>query len=1128
MQSFCYAKVRFNQQTNSELKHLTANTLRKHLFKVNSEKSNSEISYTVKQLFRVMKLTTLILLIGCLVAGARGHSQKVTLSLKNVPVQTVFREIIRQTGISILYNETIFEDIPPVTIEVKNAGINEVMDKCLPSQSFSYALEGNSIVVRKTTTRPNLSGNNDVERPPIEVSGKVLDDKGNPLGGVTVAIKNDSQVTITDGDGIFTVTSPNQNPVLVFSYVGYKTQELTVADVKNILVRLELDVQKMSELIAIGYGSVQKRKITSAVSSVKAADIKNLPLTSFDQMLQGLSTGVYVSNSSGAPGKPVSMTIRGRNSINIGDPLIVIDGTPVISQSLGSSFGVDNRLDPLSGINPSDIASIEILKDAGAAAIYGSRAANGVILVTTKRGKEGKTIFSIDGYQGTGTPTGKLHLLGTDDYLKLRREAYLNDNVSLPTDLQKPDSIINTNWQDLIYKPTSVGEYKLSMNGGTKLTRFYLSSSYRKETNPLSGEKGLQRGTFRINLDHQATDRITVGTSIGVSRDVNQNTSDAASTYSPVDAALLAPPNMKPYDSAGNFTVIPMPYGVGNPIAIFQSKISSNTTQIKSSLNLNYNIGYGLSLHGDFGYDFNSLHAQIFFPKAVNSVLQNTLFDGSIFTNQTNSFSIEPQLRYDNTFNKHEISAVLGSTLQKRTSLTSTLYGKGFPSDDLQQLSAAATTDGSSSKVEYAFNSLFGRLNYSYATKYIVSATLRRDGSSRFGPNHKYGNFWSAGAGWLFSREGFLVNNKILSLGKLRASYGIVGSDALADFTYLDQYQPYSYGGQTGVRPLTAESPDVRWEQTSKLNVGTDLAFFNGRIAITFDYFKNKTTNLLITKTLPSQIGFTSIQDNLPAEVQNSGYEIELSATAIQSKSFKWVSKFNLTHEKNVLEEFPGLDKEDSYYKFNFKVGQPLNLIWGYKFLGIDPATGTPMYDGFNLDGTKKTPTDPFGGRQIIGNYSPKYYGGFINNFNYKGFSLEVFFQFVDGLASLNGLYDLNNSSGTTNNQVEDVLNRWQKPGMITNVPRLATSSTAWWISSSIDRQSSRFLSDASYVRLKNATLAYDIPSGILSRLKIRSMNVYVTGHNLVTWTKFNGIDPETGSNVAPVQMLIGGIRLGL
>jgi TonB-dependent starch-binding outer membrane protein SusC len=222
------------------------------------------------------------------------------------------------------------------------------------------------------------------------------------------------------------------------------------------------------------------------------------------------------------------------------------------------------------------------------------------------------------------------------------------------------------------------------------------------------------------------------------------------------------------------------------------------------------------------------------------------------------------------------------------------------------------------------------------------------------------------------------------------------------------------------------------------------------------------------------------------------------------------------------------LDKEDSYYKFNFKVGQPLNLIWGYKFLGIDPATGTPMYDGFNLDGTKKSPTDPFGGRQIIGNYSPKYYGGFINSFNYKGFSLEVFFQFVDGLASVNGLYDLNNSSSTTNNQVLEVLNRWQKPGMITNVPRLATSSSAWWISSSIDRQSSRFLSGASYVRLKNATLAYDIPAGILSRLKIRSMNVYVTGHNLVTWTKFNGIDPETGSNVAPVQMLIGGIRLGL
>ena len=1077
------------------------------------------------QLLRVMKLTTILLLAACLQLAAKGYSQKVTLDLRDASLEQVCKEIRKQTGFQFLYDDYLVNLAGRITVRVKEVTVEEALAKALASTGFTFRMVEGTIILspKSNPTSPPL------EKSILKVQGRVLNEKGEPLEGVSIAVKGTAQTIMSDQEGAFTITVPNEDAVLVFSFVGYKTVEVPVKDNSNILLRLQLDIQRLSDVVSIGYGSIEKRRLTSPVAVVKGDDIKNLPLTSFDQMLQGLASGVFITNNSGAPGKPVSITIRGRNSINIGDPLIVIDGTPVITQSLGSSFGVDNRLDPLSGINPADIASIEILKDAGASAIYGSRAANGVILVTTKRGKEGKTSFTIDGYQGVGIPSGRLALLQTSDYIKLRREGYVRDNPSgsLPPELKAPDSLTQTDWQDLVYQPTTIGEYKASMTGGTAQTRFYLSSGYRRETNPLSGKKGLQRGTFRINLDHRATDRLNLGVSIGASREVNQNTSDAATSYSPVDAALLAPPNMKPYDSAGNFTVIPMPYGVGNPIAIFQSKINSNTTQLKGSFNLHYKIYGGLSFHTDLGYDYNNLTAQIFFPKAVNAVLQNTLFDGSIFTNSTNSYSIEPQLRYDNSFKKeHQVSAVLGTTVQKRTTQTTTLYGKGFPSDDLQQLSSAATTDGSSAKIQYAFNSVFGRVNYSYRTRYTASATLRRDGSSRFGPGNKFGNFWSVGGSWIFSRERFLQNNKIISLGKLRASYGIVGSDALADFTYLDQYQPYSYGGQPGVRPLSAENPDVQWEQTAKLDAGMDLGFFDSRLNITVNYFKNRTTNLLITKSLPTQAGFSSIQDNLPAKVKNTGIELELSGVVVEAKNFKWVTTFNVTHEKNILEEFPGLEKEESFYKFNYKVGSSLNLLWGYKFLGVDANTGNPLYEGFNPDGSQKNPSDPFSGRQVIGRYSPDYYGGFRNNLSYKGFSLEVFYQFVQGIQIFDGLYDLNNSGTTANNQVVAVLDRWQKPGDQTKVPRAATSATAWWINSSIDRQSSRFVSDASYGRLKNITLSYQLPRTVLAHLKMKEIRVFATAHNAATWTHFSGIDPETGADVAPVKMWIGDINL--
>jgi len=1081
---------------------------------------------------RVMKLVTVAMIAFCVHVSAKTASQTITLSGRAMPLQRVFGEIKSQTGFLFFYRNEDLAGTTRVTVDLKATSLPRALETILQDQPLSYSIQGNTIFITKKVAAPNPAtgsgqGQPDTTAPSrVEVHGHIFNEEGEALAGVNVVLSEPRGGTSTGTGGEFSLMAA-PGATLTISSIGYAPTKLRVKRRDNeMTVTMVRSVNKLDQVQVIAYGTTTKGLLTSPISTVRSQDIRDFPLSSFSQMLQGLASGVFVSSSSGSPGKAPYVNIRGRNSIIGGEPLYVIDGLPILADPLDNG---DIGLDPLIGINPGDIETIDILKDAGSTAIYGSRAANGVILITTKRGKQGKTVFTFNGTQGAGIPTGRLPLLKTKDYVALRREGFMNDNPSqpLPASLAKLDSTTETNWQDLVYKPTIISEYKLGASGGNAFTQFYMSGGYRRETNALSGKKGLDRETFRLNLDHKEGKRLKISANMAASRSENQNTADGGNAYAAVGAALSAPPDVKPYDSLGNFTAIPLSSGqVGNPLAIFSIKMNNVTTQIKTSTSINYEILDGFSFHTDMGYDYNSLTEKVYIPKAVNATLQNILYDAQILNSSANTYSLEPQLRLNKRWNtKNTLEAVAGTTFQKTLSSFNTLYGKGFPSDDIQEMTAASTTFGSSSSTTYAFNSLFGRINYIRSGKYIVNASFRRDGSSRFGPDNRFGNFGAVSGAWVFSRESFGRNWHFLSNGKLRGSYGIVGNDAIGDFSYIDLWQPFPYGNQPGSRPVTAENPDVKWERTAKFDIGVDLAFLNDRIGVTLNYFDNRTNNLLVSKPVPSQTGFTTVQDNLPGQVRNNGVEFELSTVNVHGSDFRWNTKLNLSWQQNILNKFPGL-ATNSAYNQHYALSKTLNLLWGYKFQGVDPKTGTPMYDGFNLDGSVKDPTALNPGYQIIGNFAPRYFGGFINNFAWKRFTLDVFLQFVQGVDAFNSLTVLNNSSTSNNNQVTDVLHRWRNQGDITDVPRAATTSTAWWVNSGIDDQSSRFLSDGSYVRLKNVTLAYSLPVKILSGMKMREFRIYVSAENLALITRFKGLDPETGGNVAPTRMIVGGVNL--
>ena len=1117
------------------------------------QKTRARHSGDFGQMVRIMKLTGVFLTVAFLHVSAGSFSQQVTLSLKDVPIEKVFREIERQTGYGFLYNKKMFADFPNVTIEARNEDIKEVLDQCFRSMPVDYVINNQTIVIREKTQPEKETP------PPGEIHGHITDSTGAPLSGASVSVKGTRKGTSTDTKGNFELKGIDNNATLIVSYAGFESQEIKLNGRNEISLQLKQSMSKLDETVVKGYYTTTDRLNTGDVTTVKGETINEQPVSDPILALEGRVPGLYIQQTSGAPGAYSTIRIMGQNSIaNGNDPLYIVDGVPFSSVSLSSTsmtggaipipsstngISVSNTngggLSPFNTLNPTDIESIEVLKDADATAIYGSRGANGVILITTKRGKAGDTRLDMNVYSGGGQPTRMLHLLNTSQYLEMRREAFKNDGLTLPSIITTPtdnnydidglwDTTRYTNWQKvLIGNTANFTNAQASVSGGSANTQFVVGGGYSKQGTAFIGNFSDQKASARVSLTHTSTDQ-RFHLQLGANYVYDNSYLPAADFTS---YTTLAPDAPALYNGNGNinWAIYDGTYTFYNPASVTLMSSNAASNNLISNLNLSYQILPGLQLKSGFGYNKEEMNQTWLVPASAapppyntNAFSRETNFATTTFT----TWLIEPQLDYQRSMGLGRIEALLGSTFQQNIQNSETQYAQGFSSDALITDPLAAMNVGLEgvSYTLYRYDAIYGRLGYNYEEKYIVNLTARRDGSSRFGPGKQFGNFGAAGIGWIFSKEKFFEDNfSLLSFGKLRASYGTTGNDQITDYQYLSTYTPISptYEGTSGLRPTQLTNPYFAWEVVKKLEVGIDLGFLKDRILLSGTYYRNRTGNQLVGEPLPSVTGFTSVQANLPAVVQNTGMELTLNTINIRSNAFKWTTSANLTLPSNKLVAFPGLSAFPGYENV-YVVGKSLFIKKVYHFTGVNPQTGLYSFATKNANGTPSTPQDQVVSKPI----TQKFYGGILNSFSYKGFQLDVFIQYVSQLG-YNYQYSMSTPPGYyNNNQPTAVLGRWTSAGDLTAIQRFTTSD---YNSYGTLLQSDRVITSASFLRLKNLALSYTLPGNWKGRLHLQNARIYLQCQNLFTITHYPGLDPETaGLVLPPLRMVTAGLQVNL
>mgnify|MGYP003668282992 CR=1 FL=1 len=966
-----------------------------------------------------------------------------------------------------------------------------------------------------------------------QISG-IITDGTLPLAGVTITIKGQQKTTISDFDGEFTITvSPND--ILIFSFMGYKTLTIPVAGRTIINIEMHQDATSLQEVkINAGYYSVKESERTGSIAKITAKDIEKQPVTNPLAAMQGRMSGVNITQATGVPGGGFDIQIRGINSIRTegNSPLYVVDGVPYSSQSLGFSSASSGILagttSPLNGINPTDLESIEVLKDADATAIYGSRGANGVVLITTKKGKAGKTKFNLNAYSSFGTLTRTLDLMHTDQYLSMRREAFSNDGIttypSYAYDVNgKWDQTRYTNWQkELIGGTATTNNLQATLSGGSSGTQYLISGTMHKETTVFPGDAKYGKGAVHTSLTHSTEDgRFKINFSANYTADKNiLPPSDF--TYK---AAVLAPNAPALYDANGNLNWENNSWT--NPLATLDGRYTATTAALIANTLLSYEILEGLELKTSLSYTDNRVEESRINP----STMYNPAFGigserSTLYLNNASSHSwtMEPQLNWLKKIGKSEINILAGATFQDQKSSQLAQTGSGFPSNGLiYNLAAASRLNISNNSFsEYKYQAFFGRINFNYKSKYILNATGRRDGSSRFGPGNRFANFAAVGAAWVFSKESFLDTGTFLSFGKLRASYGTSGNDQIGDYQFLDTYDVTgnNYNGVIGLQPSRLFNPNFAWETNKKLEIAIELGFVNDRVFLSTAYYRNRSSNQLVGIPLAGTTGFSSLQANLNATVQNSGLELELRVEPFRSKNFNWTSNFNLSLPKNKLLEFPNL--ESSPYANRYLIGQSISIQKVYHYTGINPQTGLYSFEDYDSDGQISSPND----QQWIEDTAPNWFGGFANQLSYKNWSMDFLFQFVKQKAR-NYLYNTS-WAGDMVNQPIAIGNHWPVDGSNSQTQLYTTGENgealdAW----SSYSNSSATISDASYIRLKSVSLSYTVPT---KGSAINTARVYLQAQNLLTFTNYKGADPENQSSffIAPLRQISLGVQLGL
>nr|HVY74467.1 SusC/RagA family TonB-linked outer membrane protein [Puia sp.] len=800
------------------------------------------------------------------------------------------------------------------------------------------------------------------------------------------------------------------------------------------------------------------------------------------------------------------------------DHLYIVDGVPVVSTPLNQFKGANGDQSPLVSINPNDIERIDVLKDADATAIYGSRGANGVVLITTKKGKAGKTDVNVNVFTGASKASRFIDMLNTPDYLALRQQAFQNDSVA-PTPDNAPDLLTwkqgaYTDWQRYLFGNTSqVTQAQLSISGGNEGTSFLLSGTFHNEGTVLPGNSGYKRGSAHFNIDHSSRNqKFNITASINYSLDKNNSMPTDISQFYNLS------PNYPLYDSSGNY------YWFGNiqnPAAYLLRTYETSTSSLIGNTVARYTILPGLNLKLSLGYTQSGMNQLLTLPDKSFSPANSPGSSAQYGFSDVKSYIAEPQADYNLHLGQGNLQVLAGASWQQSISEGHSLYGTGYSSDALlkNMLAASSLSVLNYDYAQYNYESVFGRINYNWAQKYILNASFRRDGSSRFGPDNRFGNFGSVGAAWLFTNESFAHKAlAFLSSGKLRASYGTTGNDQIGDYQYLDSWSSayFSYGNISGLYPTRLLNAKYSWEVNHKLEAAIELGFLKDRVLFSADYYNNRSGNQLLGYNLSPQAGFDSYIANLPAKVQNSGWELELNTINIKNQNLTWTSSFNITIPSNKLLSYPGLDQSADAY--SYVVGQSIRIVKGYHFTGVDPNTGLPGFLDVDKDGSVSEGTDYV----VIGSTLPHFYGGFQNDVSWKGFRLSIFFQFVKQEGPTYDYGAMATPYGAMYNKPNIALQRWQQPGDQTSIPRATTTSSndAYELYGDYYTNSDAAWGDASYIRLKNLSLSYDLTRWTRA-LKINNSAVYVQVQNLFTITHYKGFDPETKgfdrTNVSPV-----------
>ena len=1094
----------------------------------------------------VMKLTVVLLTAAILNVSAAGISQTVTLKGKDISLMEIFSVIKQQTGYVVIANASLVDKAHPVTISAINSPLKNFLDQVFRDQPLQFSMKNTTIVISLKTTGVGSSDLQFDNTAPPPISGIIRDLEGNPLAGINIAIKGTNRGVVTDAYGNFIIDA-NINEVLIISAINYGTKEIKIGSANTPLnISLERSVSPLDEVQIIAYGQTSTRFSTGNVSTVKAADIEKQPVTNPLLALQGRVPGLFITQNSGVPGSGISVQIRGQNSIGNGnDPLYIIDGVPytsqllpnlssdVLQQSSGNYYAGGN---PLSFINPLDIDNISILKDADATAIYGSRGANGVVLITTKKGRAGSTAVTLSLSSGIGQVSRKVDLLNPSQYLHMRREAFKNDD-DVPTvdnapDLLYWDTTRSTDWQkELIGGTAHYTNAQASLSGGNDLTQYLISTNYNKESTVFPGDFSDQKTAVHLNINSTSSNRKFTA-NFSANYMVDNNNLPAVDLGGSVALIYLPPNAPEPFNADGtlNWANSTWP-GFTNPFAITKRKYKAQTNNLLSNLNISYQLLKDLELKCSFGYTNLQVEEISTFPISSSDPLFAMKGSASFTNNSIRSWIAEPQVTYRRIIGEGRLEVLLGTTFQQNKNKGQIEKGDGYNSDLLLENIQAAPTlfITSVTNTDYKYTAAFARINYILSNKYIVNLTGRRDGSSRFGDNNKLHNFGSVGLAWNFSYENFIQNNlPFLSFGKIRTSYGTTGNDQIGEYRFLDLYNTFqsSYQGTIGLTPSNLYNPNLAWEETKKWEVALDLGFLKDRILINTVFYKNRSSNQLLEYILPTVTGFSGISSNFPATVQNTGWEFTVSTNNIKSLNFNWNSSINLSIPRNKLISFPGF--ESSGYQSSLVIGAPLNIRKVFQMVGVNDTTGNYQFLDIkgNITSTPTYVTD----QTAIANTAPDFYGGISNSLSFRGVQLDFLFQFTKQ-RGINPLFSTINPGRFGLNQNVAVLDRWQASGDKPPIQRfsqspISSSSQAYPFGS----QSDHAFTDASFIRLKNLSLSYQLPDNLIKKIHFKSCKVYLSSQNLLTITNYIGLDPENSVYKAlpPLRVITLGIQVSM